>query len=121
MMSELLTISLVDIRFWAFHGVFPEEKILGNWFTVRLEVSINSLQEISTLDQTIDYGSLFAILKEKMSEPTELLEDLAEKIKNRILETYQQVQVFKLEIQKQRPAIGLLDGNSQISLSWENK
>lgn len=118
-MSEKLSISLVNLRFWAYHGVFPEEKILGNWFTISLEVRLHKNREIKELHHTLDYGTLFEIVKQEMSIPTELLEVLAQKIKDRIIENYQEVNHFCLEIQKQKPAVGLIDGNSLIKLEVE--
>lgn len=118
-MKEIFTISLDKVRFWGFHGVFPEEKVLGNWFTVNLSISLLSNSAIQTLDQTIDYGSLYAILKKEMSMPTELLEVLAENIKNRIVLTFPSIHSMSLEIQKQKPSIGLIDGNSIIKLTIE--
>ncbi len=118
-MKEILTISLNKIKFWGFHGVFPEEKILGNWFTVNLDVSVKSDVIIGTLQQTIDYSSLYAILKEEMSRPTELLEVLVEKIKEKILSSFSNITCLRIEIHKQKPAIGLLDGNSFVELKVE--
>ena len=47
------------------------------------------------------------------------VEVLAQKIKDRILENFQEVNHFCLEIQKQKPAVGLIDGNSLIKLEVE--
>lgn len=115
-MSEKLSISLVNLRFWAYHGVFPEEKVLGNWFILSLVVGLKKNKEIEELHHTIDYGTLYEIVKQEMLIPTELLEVLAQKIKKRILDQYQEINHFCLEIQKQKPAVGLIDGNSSIKL-----
>ena len=37
-----------NIKFWGFHGVFPEERILGNWFIVHLEVLLSTEKNILT-------------------------------------------------------------------------
>lgn len=116
-MKEVLTISLDKVRFWGFHGVFPEEKVLGNWFTVSLKVSVISAQTVNKLDQTIDYGSLYQLVKIEMQQPTALLEQLAERIKHKVVHQFGNISKLELEIQKQRPAIGLLDGNSSIRLT----
>jgi len=115
-MTESLSISLVNLRFWAYHGLFPEEKVLGNWFTISLSVTVSKKTKIKELDQTIDYGGLYEIVKQEMLVPTELLEVLAQKIKERIFEKYHQINRFCLEIQKQKPAVGLIDGNSLVKL-----
>jgi dihydroneopterin aldolase len=38
-MSGLLTISLNNVRFRAYHGVYPEERQKGNDFVVNMQVS----------------------------------------------------------------------------------
>ena len=63
-MSEKLSISLVNLRFWAYHGVFPEEKVLGNWFILSLVVGLKKNKEIEELHHTIDYGTLYEIVKQ---------------------------------------------------------
>ncbi len=115
-MKELLSIRLENCKFWGFHGVFPEEKILGNWFTVDLTICLEKIRVIGDLVETIDYGNLYQIVKEEMSIPTELLETLLEKIKERILLRFKTIIVLEISIKKQKPAIGMLDGNSIVSL-----
>lgn len=34
-------ISLNAMRFYAYHGVLPQEKKVGNWFSVDLELSVD--------------------------------------------------------------------------------
>lgn len=118
-MNQRLMVSLKGLRFWSFHGVFPEERVLGNWFTVNLEVEFTTTQPIVELENTIDYGTLFQWMKEEMDIPTALLEELAsrmvEKCKNRI----SSLKKVQIEIQKQQPSIGLLSGNSSISIVFE--
>ena len=109
--SELV-ISLKGLKFWAFHGLYEEEKILGNWFFVDLEVEIKS-ETISNISQTVDYGQLFEIIKNEMSIPCELLETLSEKILQKIIQ-FDSIKRVEISIQKQRPNVGIIQGNSAI-------
>lgn len=118
-MSQELFISLKNIKFWGFHGVFPEERILGNWFIVHLEVLLSTEKNILNLNETVDYGQLYNILKAEMSIPTPLLEELAQRVINACLERFLTIQQVTVEIEKCRPAIGLLDGNSSIRIAQE--
>ena len=115
-MTEELIISLKNVKFWAFHGVFPEEKVLGNWFIVQLEVVLFNQNEIQQLEETVDYGQLYSLLKEEMDLAVPLLEELAERIVQKCLARFSQISEVRIEIEKFRPAIGLIDGNSSIRL-----
>ncbi len=79
------TISLYNVRFYSYHGYFPEEQVLGNEFLVDIEVEIyNNINDSEDLRQTLDYGILFSIAKREMSIPQKLLETVAFRIINSI-------------------------------------
>lgn len=118
-MSQQLVVSLKEVKFWGFHGVFPEEQVLGNWFTVNLDVELHGKSAVKNLVDTIDYGTLFAWLKEEMDQPTPLLEELGERFIQKCIQRLPSLKKVKIEIQKQQPAIGLLSGNSSISILFE--
>ena len=74
--------------FFAYHGIAPEEKSLGQTFEVDIEVS-TSLKPAATSDDltaSIDYSVLFSIAKEEMlGHKYDLIEKVAEKISFRVL------------------------------------
>ena len=77
-----------NMKFFAYHGVAPEEKSLGQTFEVDIEVS-TSLKDAATSDNltaSIDYSALFTIAKEEMlRHKYDLIETVAEKIASRVL------------------------------------
>ena len=77
-----------NMKFFAYHGVEPEEKSLGQTFEVDIDVS-TSLKAAATSDDltvSIDYSVLFTIAKEEMlRQKYDLIETVAEKIANRVL------------------------------------
>ncbi|MBK5272756.1 MAG: dihydroneopterin aldolase, partial [Bacteroidia bacterium] len=80
-MSDLITISLNNVRFRAFHGIHPEEREKGNDFVVNMQAGFQPNTGIVTsLDDTIDYAILFDIIKTTMQEPVDLLETLVQHI-----------------------------------------
>ncbi len=110
-------VNLQNLRFYAFHGVFPEERILGNWYQINLSVSVDSVKEMKDdLGQTLDYGTLYLICKEVMSEPMDLLETLVEKMVERIQVLSTQITEIKVELSKENPPLGQSSGKSRISV-----
>ncbi|MHA8066446.1 dihydroneopterin aldolase [Aquirufa sp. ROCK2-A2] len=116
---ENYQVKLKDVRFYAYHGYFPEERILGNWFILNLEVLVLNSQAIDDkLNQTLDYGTLYAICKQVMNHPVDLLETVLEAILEKLKHTSSQIKQIKLSLVKENPPLGLSAGSSSISLEW---
>jgi len=76
-------IILAGLRFYGYHGVLPEEKKLGQWFEVDLELTGEFTQAAAADDlaQTLDYSSLYRKVARLMEgESLNLLETLADRI-----------------------------------------
>ena len=62
-MADLFTISLNNVRFRAYHGLYPEERQKGNDFVVNMQVSFIPVSgSVLSLEDTIDYAELFEII-----------------------------------------------------------
>jgi dihydroneopterin aldolase len=76
------------MKFFAYHGVAPEEKVLGQTFEIDIDVS-TSLKAAAISDDlstSIDYSVLFTITKEEMfRHKYDLIETVAEKIARKVL------------------------------------
>ena len=81
-------IRINNMKFFANHGVAPEEKSVGQNFEVDIEVS-TSLKAAATSDDlsaSIDYSVLLTIAKEEiLGHKYDLIETVAEKISYRVL------------------------------------
>lgn len=110
-------VGLEEMRFFAYHGLFPEERILGNWFvlTVRVTKKIDNIH-FERLDQTIDYGIIYLICKEIMSEPVDLLETVASLIANQLKLSIEGLLSYEVQIVKEVPPLGMLHGKSRVIL-----
>lgn len=74
-MTELLTISLKGLRFYAFHGVYPDEKLIGNQFEIDLDIEFVPVSgTITSISDTVNYSELYSLIKAEMKKPTDLLE-----------------------------------------------
>jgi dihydroneopterin aldolase len=101
-------IYLKNIRLYAFHGCMDEEKKIGSDYIVNVVVKTN-LDKSSKSDQlkdTVDYVALHAIVKEEMQQRAKLLEHVADRILNRIIEEHPSVQKAKVKVSKRNPPIG---------------
>lgn len=98
-----------DLEIYANHGVFQEEKTLGQRFLISLELFL-SLREAGTTDdimKTVHYGELCYLVEEEFKkESYDLIERATEKVAEFILLKYDLVQRVKVKIKKPWAPIG---------------
>ncbi|HEX6914478.1 MAG TPA: dihydroneopterin aldolase [Chitinophagaceae bacterium] len=115
----MLSIELRRLRFHAFHGVFPEERILGNEYEADLSVSfIPAALPVYQLGDTMDYTSLYEMVKRRMAIPTPLLETIATEISDEIRLQYPQVTGIRISIRKLYPPVNSFEGTVGVSFEW---
>ena len=101
-------IILQDMRFYAYHGVLPQERIVGGDYTVSVEVETDVTDAIATddVEQTLNYAALFEVVKREMLIPSNLLEHVAARIGKAVMDNFPQVQALDLTVTKQNPPMG---------------
>lgn len=72
-------IELCGMRFFAHHGCFHEEKVIGNHFVVDFEVwtDTRAASLSDSLDDTLNYQCIYDMVKEEMAVSSNLLEHVA--------------------------------------------
>jgi dihydroneopterin aldolase len=112
----MLTIHLKDLAVHAHHGMYEEEKILGNHFIVNLHVHYEPLAEIvRDLNQTVNYEKLFALVQTRMKQPTSLLETISMELCHSVLEQFHQVHSVFVSVEKLNPPIPSLQGSVVVA------
>ena len=101
-------ISLRNIRFYAFHGVMPQERRVGGDFLVNLRVGypLEQAMQSDEVGDTLNYATLYAVVKTEMMQPSNLLEHVAGRIAEAIAERFPQVTSIDLALTKQNPPMG---------------
>ena len=100
-------IVLKDIKVYAFHGCMEEETKIGSDYVVNLSVKtdLGVPAESDQLKDAVDYVNLLKIVNEEMEINSKLLENVAERIVSRILQTINAVIEVKVKVAKQNPPI----------------
>jgi 7,8-dihydroneopterin aldolase/epimerase/oxygenase len=111
-------VALEGLEFHAFHGVYPHERNSGNWFEVDIAVETDFTEGAAKdeLTGTVNYETLFQIIKDEMERPSKLLETVAEKIVGSVLAQLPAVMQVELKISKINPPIGGKVRKSSISI-----
>ncbi|WP_462409978.1 dihydroneopterin aldolase [Neobacillus sp. Marseille-QA0830] len=96
------------MQFYGYHGVFPEENVLGQRFNVDLTVStdLKKAGETDDLKHSVNYGELYQLCKEVVEgKPRKLVEAVAEAIASGVLERFHPVSEVTVKVIKPDPPI----------------
>jgi dihydroneopterin aldolase len=112
-------IGLEDVRIHAPHGFFEEEHLMGNEFSIDVEVeaSIAGAAQNDDLGGTVNYATIYYLIQSEMKKPTQLLEALAYRMGNRILNQFDSVTSVKLRLRKLNPPLGGKVGAAVVEVS----
>ncbi len=113
-------VSLEGVRFFAFHGFYPEEQVLGTEFILDIDASLDVFDNgKDDLANTVNYVRLFEIASEEMKITRKLIETVAHSILERIRHEFLAVQTIRVSIRKLNPPMGAEVRNSAIELVFK--
>jgi 7,8-dihydroneopterin aldolase/epimerase/oxygenase len=96
------------MEFYGYHGVLPEETVLGQKFIIDLIVEVDLQKAGSTdeLTESISYVDLYEVCKSIVEGPPyKLIEAIAEKIAQDILSAFSKVETVTVKAIKPNPPI----------------
>ena len=114
-------ITLRNVRFHAFHGVLPQERLVGGDFLLSLRVGypLATAIESDEVGDTLNYAVLFDLVKREMDTPSQLLEHVAGRIAKAITTAFPAVTSIDLELTKQNPPMGADCDGAGVEIHWE--
>ena len=101
-------IFLNDLRFHAFHGVMPQERLTGNDYRVDLKIDFPLEKAVGSDDvnDTLNYATVYTAVKEEMDVPTQLIERVAYRIADRLFRTFKAINEVEIKVEKCNPPMG---------------
>ena len=96
-------IQLVGMTFYGYHGVRPEERTLGQRFTVDvcLELDLGPAGRQDDLTRTVDYGLVWqAVRRIVEGPPRKLIESVGEQVAAGLLAEFEPVRTVRVRIEK---------------------
>jgi dihydroneopterin aldolase len=117
------TISLNDVRLYAYHGVMEQERRVGGEYSVSLRVHYNISKAMKTDDvaDTLNYAELLEIVKGEMAKPSKLLEHVAGRIGEAVFRQFPQTEAIELTVTKLNPPMGVDSAGASVSVHLINK
>lgn len=112
-MSEArFRIELQALRFFAAHGMYAEEKKVGNDFEVDLHLETPAPETPNLqLEQTVDYVEVYEIVEEVFRTEKALLETCAMLIAEKVKARFPQVLAIEVAVRKLAPPITRFSGS----------
>lgn len=98
-----MKIHLNEMVFYGYHGVYPEERNLGQRFIVNVTISTKDGEDsnIRKLEDSIDYTKIYAVIENIMiNKQFQILENCANVILDEIFEKFSKVQKAIVAIKK---------------------
>lgn len=104
----MIEVALHDAEFFAYHGYYPEEQLLGNRFVISIKVAFEQEErklEGDNLEQTVNYEDLYRIAEDEMKNPRQLLETVAQAISDRIKQKFSYLIHTVVTVKKLNPPL----------------
>lgn len=101
-------IKLEHMEFYAFHGHFKEEQIVGNKFLVdvTIDADLEKPAKSDKLEDTLNYQKAYHIIKLEMTKKSHLLENIASRILDALYSNFDNIRSATVKISKLNPPIG---------------
>ena len=111
----MVTIQLKNLLFFSYHGIHEEERILGNTFEINVDITFNEADRIDSLEQIINYASVYDIIRQRMTIPTELLETVVLDIARQVHAFDSRILSITVSIEKKNPPIPGMEGSVAVT------
>ena len=115
MKSEII---LKGIHFYAYHGLLPQEAVVGNEYviTIMLSVDISKAMQTDDVHDTVNYAEVYQVVKTEMQQRSNLLEHVAGRIAHRLLHDFPTITSVDIQLEKLNPPLGAAISSSAIHL-----
>lgn len=108
MQIEQYNIELRDIHLFAHHGVMQQEREIGAWFTIDIKMAISDCGccESDLIEGTVSYADVYDILRKEMAQPSNLLENVCNRISKGLYDKFKQITAIEITLCKDTPPMG---------------
>jgi dihydroneopterin aldolase len=117
-------IVIEEMEFYAFHGHYQEEQIVGNRFLVDLELKTNLSAAAASdqLEDAVNYQEAYKLIKHEMRiTKSNLLENIAKRILDALYREMKGIDKATVKIRKMHPPMGGPIQSVGVSMSRKNE
>ena len=101
-------LGLKGMKFYAYHGCFEQERVIGNWFIVDFEGETDMSGPMSSdnIEDAVNYQAIYNTIKEEMMITSHLLEHVAGRVVKRIGIEFPMISSIRITVSKMNPPLG---------------
>ena len=101
-------IALEGMEFFAKHGYYTEEQIIGGEYVVDVYITtrVEKAAVKDDLEETINYETVYLICKAAMKKSSKLIENVAERIALGLKFQFKNIDELKVRVKKKNPPLG---------------
>ncbi len=111
-----------SLRVHAFHGVLPQERVVGNDYVVDVsaEYDISRAMDTDNVADTLNYAEMCQTINEEMGVPSQLIEHVAGRVAHRLFDRFPAITALRLAITKVNPPMGADCGGAGVEIELSN-
>lgn len=96
------------MEFFAYHGCFKEEQVIGTKFSIDLFMKVDTAkaEQSDRLEDTVNYQAVYQVVKQEMDSKSHLLEHVGRRVLESIRVAFPQIESAKIKIRKLNPPLG---------------
>ena len=120
MQATDMYIRMEGMKFYAFHGVMPQENVVGSYFYINLKLKTDFTRaaETDVLEKEASYAEIYTIVKEEMETPSKLLEHVCQRIAQRIFTDFPTIEAIDIRLNKENPPMGACAKNIGVEVHY---
>jgi len=101
-------IEIEGMEFYAYHGHYKEEQIVGNRFLLDLKIETDCSKPAHSDDisDAVNYQKAYKVIKAEMKKKSNLLENIAGRIINALYENLENMKSVSIKLSKMNPPMG---------------
>lgn len=115
-------IVMTDLGFYGYHGLFPEEKALGQRFRIDLTCGVNlrAPGDSDEVDDTVSYADLTNLVIDlATNQRFDLLEALAQSICDALFRSFDPIEWIEIKVHKPSAPVAIAMGEFAIQIYRE--
>ena len=115
-------ISIDGMEFHSYHGCFPEEQHIGTKFIIDfyLEADTTEAESTDDLSKTINYQSVYTLVKYEMEVNSRLIENVGRRILDSIMKAFPEIRFAEICLSKMNPPLGGKVESVSVTISSED-
>jgi len=100
-----MIISLNNIKTYSYHGCLEEEALIGGHYLVDVDIftDFTEAAESDKLSETVDYCTVFEVVKKEMAIRSKLIEHVAQRIGDALLKMDKKIDSADVCVTKMAP------------------